>query len=736
MALALQKFDHYKINETQYRSDAARGIYRLPIERRWKKDCLIGRGAFAEVWLEKDLLENSSLRATKIIKKQLLESNKVDYKRELSALAEFSQRKYREAAVFVEFLGWYENNDSIFLATEYFPYGDLEPYIERGMHEFDVQVIAYQVLQGLCIMHGESFAHRDLKPSIGDFGMSKRAIVDLTTLHTNNTGTRDYVSPELNPEVLDNEEDQHSEYTHTIDLWSLGCVVYRMVTGRVPFSSRDGLLPLKRYCKRIVRKGDIDYGKLTMEQLEGKVRPQGIDFVKRLLEPRAVHRLSAPSAMEHEWLHGVMWKLMNWQNHKLPPLKHSPLPTIPKKHTTEPKGATLTLPDSTGPMNPYYDRPPPPRLLAMLPSRPPGTATSRPTFVRGSTAPVDVAHRQPPYFHTKSVSIGESANNRRGSVPPDQPPPLKPPERTINPRWQEYPPPSYSHFPPPRDSPFHFPTALRRAHSSDFPAPHEKDPMLPEPIPEPAPAQVATYHRTCHPPAHVYYIGELLAVVRSGEFAALSKLVDESTICAVFLKAMLPLLYPHDDILQAVADKRAEAKRRGFGTEKDTPDTLKYAIRAKRWRLVHLLRPAAWNCEISDPHKNFETPLQLAISSQDITAVSGLIWAGADPNNAGELGTLPLFLAIEYNNEEIVGLLIKGGADVSMLAENGDTPIQAAMDLRAWRIAALLVHHGAHTHAVDKHGENVKVEISLGVSRPPALVIRDDDGHILRAIHL
>jgi serine/threonine protein kinase len=54
---------------------------------------------------------------------------------------------------------------------EYFALGDLHQYINSSegplCGEKEAKVIAYQLLQGLDIMHGMGFAHRDLKPHVG-----------------------------------------------------------------------------------------------------------------------------------------------------------------------------------------------------------------------------------------------------------------------------------------------------------------------------------------------------------------------------------------------------------------------------------------------------------------------------------------------------------------------------------------------------------------------------------------
>lgn len=63
------------------------------------------------------------------------------------------------------FLSWYENSNSIYLAMEFIPHGDLESRIQAGLKEHDARQIAYQVLDGIRIMHRLDLIHRDIKPA-------------------------------------------------------------------------------------------------------------------------------------------------------------------------------------------------------------------------------------------------------------------------------------------------------------------------------------------------------------------------------------------------------------------------------------------------------------------------------------------------------------------------------------------------------------------------------------------
>ena len=65
-------------------------------------------------------------------------------------------------------LGWYESHDSLCIAMEYFPAGDLQTYVVEHppVAEDHCCQITSQILSGLALMHAEGFAHRDVKPQV------------------------------------------------------------------------------------------------------------------------------------------------------------------------------------------------------------------------------------------------------------------------------------------------------------------------------------------------------------------------------------------------------------------------------------------------------------------------------------------------------------------------------------------------------------------------------------------
>jgi serine/threonine protein kinase len=79
--------------------------------------------------------------------------------------------QYREAAVFLDFFGWFKKDLYVYLAMEYLPLGDLEKYLSEmydagKVPQLGAQQITTQILLGLKIMFAGSFAHRDLKPQV------------------------------------------------------------------------------------------------------------------------------------------------------------------------------------------------------------------------------------------------------------------------------------------------------------------------------------------------------------------------------------------------------------------------------------------------------------------------------------------------------------------------------------------------------------------------------------------
>ncbi|MFW6119001.1 MAG: protein kinase domain-containing protein [Planctomycetota bacterium] len=141
----------------------------------------------------------------------------------------------------VRYLGFAVFRNQIVMAMEYVSEGSLRGLmgsVERPKRlPVDEAVqIAQGVLNGLTVIHKEHFFHRDIKPEnilmasgtpkIADLGLAR--ILDANELVSSNRCTLPYASPELLSE---------EGASFPADIWSVGVMLYEMVTGKLPFGT-------------------------------------------------------------------------------------------------------------------------------------------------------------------------------------------------------------------------------------------------------------------------------------------------------------------------------------------------------------------------------------------------------------------------------------------------------------------------------------------------------------------
>jgi len=146
-----------------------------------------------------------------------------------------------------------ENTQCLCLVMEYADGGDLiskiNEHSRRGTNFSHAEIVsvATQMILGLKALHDSKICHRDLKCAnifltkeggvkLGDFNVSK--VLHRGMLHTQ-TGTPYYASPEVW---------QDKPYDTKSDIWSLGCVLYEMITKRPPFKSQS----MKELYKKVI----------------------------------------------------------------------------------------------------------------------------------------------------------------------------------------------------------------------------------------------------------------------------------------------------------------------------------------------------------------------------------------------------------------------------------------------------------------------------------------------------
>jgi serine/threonine protein kinase len=104
------------------------------------------------------------------------------------------------------------------------------------------------------------------------------------------TGTPHYIAPEILNYV--DTDAPSSEYTNAIDVWAVGCITYRLVTGTVPFPQLPSLV---RYCADRSRFPHVPL-------FNSGITRAGSEFIQKLLVIQPEERPSASQALSHTWI--------------------------------------------------------------------------------------------------------------------------------------------------------------------------------------------------------------------------------------------------------------------------------------------------------------------------------------------------------------------------------------------------------------------------------------------------
>jgi hypothetical protein len=206
---------------------------------RYRVDGQLGSGGMGVVWHGRDLVLDRPV-AVKILKdgtdSQLLNR----FAREAKILA----RLNHPAITIVHDTGWHDGQP--FIVMELLQGTNLAAILAAnpaGLPVASAVNFTLQAAEALAAAHGAGVVHRDIKPAnlfvleadrlkVCDFGIAKTVNADWTITRPGLVvGTPGYMSPEQrhNPELVDQSS----------DLYSLGCVLYQMLTGRLPFASQS-----------------------------------------------------------------------------------------------------------------------------------------------------------------------------------------------------------------------------------------------------------------------------------------------------------------------------------------------------------------------------------------------------------------------------------------------------------------------------------------------------------------
>lgn len=182
-----------------------------------------------------------------------------------------------------------------------------------------IQFLTYQILRGLKYIHSAGIIHRDLKPSniavnedcelkVLDFGLARHTEAEMTGY----VATRWYRAPEIMLNWM--------RYNQTVDIWSVGCIMAELITGRTLFPGKDHIDQLLRIMT-LCGTPDAEFmKKITSEEARRYVRtlpvmkrksfsdifaganPLAIDLLDQMLKLDSDLRPTAEQALAHPYL--------------------------------------------------------------------------------------------------------------------------------------------------------------------------------------------------------------------------------------------------------------------------------------------------------------------------------------------------------------------------------------------------------------------------------------------------
>ncbi|HSW11314.1 MAG TPA: serine/threonine-protein kinase [Solimonas sp.] len=199
----------------------------------------LGRGAMGIVYRAQDPMLDRTV-AIKTIRLSGDAAERADYEARFFQEARAAGRLSHPAIITVHDVG--REGDLAYMAMELLPGTDLRQRIrETRLPLREALELAAEIADGLGYAHEQGVVHRDIKPAnimltqrgrakIMDFGIARMQVSEVKTQTGVLLGTPKYMSPE---QVAGRTVD------HRSDIFSLGTVLYEMLTGRAPFGGAD-----------------------------------------------------------------------------------------------------------------------------------------------------------------------------------------------------------------------------------------------------------------------------------------------------------------------------------------------------------------------------------------------------------------------------------------------------------------------------------------------------------------
>ncbi|KAJ6747020.1 SERINE/THREONINE-PROTEIN KINASE ATG1B [Salix koriyanagi] len=252
----------------------------------------IGSGSFSVVWHARHRVHGTEVAIKEIVTNRLSERLQESLMSEIFILKRINHPNIVRLHDIIEVPG------RILIVLEYCKGGDLSMYIQRHgkVPEAIAKHFMQQLAAGLQILRDNNLIHRDLKPQnlllsmsdnnevlkIADFGFARS--LQPSDLAETMCGSPLYMAPEIM---------QLQKYDAKADLWSVGAILFQLVTGKTPYTGNNQLQLLQN----VVKSTELQF------PLDNKDLSAGCkDLCRKLLRPNPVERLTFEEFFNHPFL--------------------------------------------------------------------------------------------------------------------------------------------------------------------------------------------------------------------------------------------------------------------------------------------------------------------------------------------------------------------------------------------------------------------------------------------------
>jgi len=202
---------------------------------------------------------------------------------------------------FLAKLHWsFQTDENLYFIMDFINGGELFHHlsIEKRFNDERARFYAAEIVSGMEYLHSHGVIYRDLKPEnlllshrghiiMTDFGLSKEGLHAEDARTATFCGTPEYLAPE----IIKGED-----YTKSIDWWSVGTLIYEMLTGLPPFYTDD---EENMYHK--IMTAEIDFSKPVFTN-------EAQDIIRKFLNRDPEQRLQDPQEIKaHPWFRGLDW---------------------------------------------------------------------------------------------------------------------------------------------------------------------------------------------------------------------------------------------------------------------------------------------------------------------------------------------------------------------------------------------------------------------------------------------